>query len=126
MDAIETEGKTVDEAVASALRSLGLRSEQSEIRVIQEASAGFLGMGAKPARVRVRIGAESGLPELRNASVITHVYRHGDQVLGVLGVIGSKRMEYSRMMGLVDYVGRLVEARLNEWDFETKGLEGRK
>jgi heat-inducible transcriptional repressor len=79
-----------------------------------------------PKRVRVRIGAESGLPELASASVITHVYRHGDRVLGVLGVIGSKRMEYSRMMGLVDFVGRLVETRLNEWDIETKGLEGRK
>ena len=77
------------------------------------------------ARVRVRIGAESGLPELKNASVITHVYRHGDRVLGVLGVIGSKRMEYSRMIGLVDFVGRLVEARLNEWDAVT-GLEGSK
>jgi len=80
---------------------------------------------AVPARVRVRIGAESGLPELRNASVITHVYRHGDRVLGVLGVIGSKRMEYSRMIGLVDFVGRLVEARLNEWDNQTQ-LEGGK
>ncbi|MCR4293943.1 MAG: heat-inducible transcriptional repressor HrcA [Elusimicrobia bacterium] len=79
-----------------------------------------------PKGVRVRIGVESGLPELASASVITHVYRHGDRVLGVLGVIGSKRMEYSRMMGLVDFVGRLVETRLNEWDMETKGLEGRK
>ena len=70
------------------------------------------------AAVRVRIGAESGLEELRSASLVTHVYRHGDKVLGVLGVIGSKRMEYSKMMGLVDYVGRLVEARLQEWDKE--------
>ena len=67
---------------------------------------------------RVRIGAESGLPELRSASLVTHVYRHGDQVLGVLGILGSKRMEYSKMMGLVDYVSRLVEARLSEWDLE--------
>jgi heat-inducible transcriptional repressor len=79
---------------------------------------------SSPARVRVRIGAESGLPEFRNASVVTHVYRHGDRVLGVLGVIGSKRMEYSRMIGLVDFVGRLVETRLKEWDIETHGLEG--
>ena len=78
-----------------------------------EATDAFL-----PARVRVRIGAESGLPELRSASLVTHVYRHGDRVLGVLGVIGSKRMEYSRMMGLVDFVGRLVEARLRAWDPE--------
>lgn len=68
--------------------------------------------------VRVRIGAESGLPELKSASLVTHVYRHGDQVLGVLGILGSKRMEYSKMIGLVDYVGRLVEARLREWDLE--------
>jgi hypothetical protein len=27
-------------------------------------------------------------------------------------------MEYSRMMGLVDYIGRLVESRLQEWDEE--------
>jgi len=69
-------------------------------------------------RSRVRIGAESGLPELKSASLVTHVYRRGDQVLGVLGILGSKRMEYSRMMGLVDYVSGLVEARLGEWDRE--------
>ncbi|OGS38368.1 MAG: heat-inducible transcription repressor HrcA [Elusimicrobia bacterium RIFOXYD12_FULL_66_9] len=72
----------------------------------------------KSHRSRVRIGVESGLPELRSASLVTHVYRHGDQVLGVLGVLGSKRMEYSKMMGLVDYVSGLVEARLREWDQE--------
>jgi transcriptional regulator of heat shock response len=58
------------------------------------------------------------LPELKTASLVTHVYRHGDRVVGVLGVLGSKRMEYSKMMGLVDYVGHLVEARLREWDEE--------
>ena len=66
----------------------------------------------------MRIGEESGLPELSSASLVTHVYRHGDQVLGVLGVLGSKRMEYSKMMGLVDYVSGLVSARLREWDLE--------
>ena len=110
-----------------------LKTVQSLMRVIGEKDRLALMLekeleddAALPSRVRVRIGAESGLPELANASVITHVYRHGDRVLGVLGVIGSKRMEYSRMIGLVDFVGRLVETRLNEWDIETKGLEGRR
>jgi len=57
MPEIESEGKTIPEAVESALRSLGLTRDQVEIEVLQEASAGFLGMGAKPARVRV---AEKG------------------------------------------------------------------
>jgi spoIIIJ-associated protein len=53
MDAIEREGKTVDEALEAALRELGLRREQAQIDVLREPSAGFLGMGAKAARVRV-------------------------------------------------------------------------
>ena len=104
-----------------------LKTVQSLMRVIGEKSrlAGLLqdelkesANGKKVSRVRVRIGAESGLPELKSASLVTHVYRQGDRVLGVLGVIGSKRMEYSKMMGLVDYVGRLVEERLREWSVE--------
>ena len=68
--------------------------------------------------MRVLIGEEAGLPELKSASLVTHVYRHNDRVVGVLGILGSKRMEYSRMMGLVDYIGRLVESSLQEWDEE--------
>jgi heat-inducible transcriptional repressor len=103
-----------------------LKTVQSLMKVIGEKSrlAGLMEdelkqpAAGKLSRVRVRIGEEAGLPELKSASLVTHVYRHGDQVLGVLGVLGSKRMEYSKMMGLVDYVGSLVEARLREWDLE--------
>ncbi len=104
-----------------------LREVQALMRVIGEKDrlAGVLEQEIKearldkmPARVRVRIGEEAGLPELKSASLVTHVYRHNERVVGVLGILGSKRMEYSRMMGLVDYIGRLVESRLQEWDEE--------
>lgn len=104
-----------------------LATVQSLMRVIGEKDrlAGMLSREINeakndklPARVRVRIGEEAGLPELRSASLVTHVYRHNDRVVGVLGILGSKRMEYSRMMGLVDYIGSLVESRLQEWDEE--------
>lgn len=101
--------------VQSLMRVVGEKDRLAEVleRELQEAKKDNL-----PARVRVRIGEEAGLPELRAASLVTHVYRHGDRVVGLLGILGSKRMEYSRMMGLVDYVGRLVESRLQEWDEE--------
>ncbi|MDD5302382.1 MAG: heat-inducible transcriptional repressor HrcA [Elusimicrobia bacterium] len=127
-EAIYVEG--ADNILSQAEQFGDLKTVQSLMRVIGEKDRLAVMLekeleddAALPSRVRVRIGAESGLPELRNASVITHVYRHGDRVLGVLGVIGSKRMEYSRMIGLVDFVGRLVESRLNEWDAVTHGLE---
>lgn len=53
MKEIETEGKTVNEAVESALERLGLRREQVEVQIIQEGSSGILGFGIKPARVKI-------------------------------------------------------------------------
>jgi len=53
MDQFESEGATVAEAVEAALRSRGLRREQVEVTVLQEAASGFMGLGAKPARVRL-------------------------------------------------------------------------
>lgn len=65
MQPIETEGKSVSEAVEAALSQCGLRRDQVEITVIQEASGGFMGLGAKPARIRVtekRWGPDSPAP----------------------------------------------------------------
>jgi spoIIIJ-associated protein len=53
MKKIEAEGKTVNEAVESALKQLGLRRDQVEVQIIQEGSSGILGFGAKPARVKI-------------------------------------------------------------------------
>lgn len=101
--------------VQSLMRVIG---EKDRLAGLLEREISEVGKESMPARVRVRIGEEAGLPELKTASLVTHVYRHNERVVGVLGILGSKRMEYSRMMGLVDYIGRLVEARLQEWDEE--------
>ncbi|MBI5210990.1 MAG: Jag N-terminal domain-containing protein [Elusimicrobia bacterium] len=50
---MESEGSNVAEAVESALKKLGLRRDQVEVQVIQEGSSGFMGIGRKPAKVRV-------------------------------------------------------------------------
>ncbi|PCI36967.1 MAG: heat-inducible transcription repressor HrcA [Elusimicrobia bacterium] len=71
--------------------------------------------------VQVRIGAENSIPELKNLSLVTTVYRVAGRPVGVLGVLGGKRMEYSRMMSLVDYVGKVVSRTLEEWDDERNG-----
>lgn len=53
MDAMESEGKTVAAAVECALKKTGLRRDQVEVQILEEGSGGFLGLGAKPARVRL-------------------------------------------------------------------------
>ncbi|MFA6092873.1 MAG: RNA-binding cell elongation regulator Jag/EloR [Elusimicrobiota bacterium] len=48
------EGKNVTLAVESGLKELGLRRDQVEVQVLEEGAPGFLGIGAKPARVLLR------------------------------------------------------------------------
>ncbi|HEV2124810.1 MAG TPA: RNA-binding cell elongation regulator Jag/EloR [Chloroflexota bacterium] len=60
-NAVVVSGKTVDEAVATALQQLGLSRDEVEIEVLHAGSPGrLLGFGAEPARVRVTplVGAE--------------------------------------------------------------------
>ena len=54
MDMLTFSAKTVDEAVTKALIDLGTTSDKLEYEVIEKGSAGFLGIGAKPAISRAR------------------------------------------------------------------------
>ena len=49
----EGRGRTVDEAVSSALEQAGLRPEEARVEVMDSGSKGFLGIGAREATVRV-------------------------------------------------------------------------
>ncbi len=54
MDSIEKTAKTVEEAKQEALAELGIREEEADIEILEEASKGFLGLiGAHDAKVRV-------------------------------------------------------------------------
>jgi len=54
MSYVEKSAKTVDEAVAAALDELGITADEADITVVDQGKPGvFLGIGAKPAVVRV-------------------------------------------------------------------------
>jgi spoIIIJ-associated protein len=54
MDSVEKIAKTVDEAVAEALKALDATREQVDIEILEPGSkGGFFGIGAKPAKVKV-------------------------------------------------------------------------
>ena len=50
---LEKTGKTEDEAVAAALEELGVERDDVSVEIIERAKAGFLGIGAVPAKIRV-------------------------------------------------------------------------
>ena len=50
---VEKSGKSVEEAVAEALRELNITAEEAVIEVLEEGKKGFFGFGRKDAKVRV-------------------------------------------------------------------------
>ena len=85
-DKIETQGKTVEEAVSEALLVLGARPDEVEVEVIEEPRSGFLGiLGNRPARVRVTRKQSGGQRSARGRG------RRGGDRRGGARVEGSHR-----------------------------------
>lgn len=63
--------------------------------------------------VQIFIGRESGYDAFDDCSLVTAPYSMGDEHLGVLGVIGPKRMPYERVISVVDLTSRLLSVALN-------------
>lgn len=64
--------------------------------------------------VRLLIGAESDLAELDGLSVVTSPYGEQGKPSGALGVIGPTRMDYSKVIPMVDFTARLVSRILDQ------------
>jgi len=50
---------------------------------------------------------------MEHLSVVSSPYRAGNRMAGALGIIGPKRMEYPKMVALVDFVARVINNILN-------------
>ena len=71
----------------------------------------IIGRDLDEATVNVKIGGQD-LSELKNLSVVKTSYSYGDKIVGVLGIIGPKRMDYDKMMALVNSVSNIVNGFL--------------
>ena len=69
MSYIDVTGKTEEEAINSALAQLGMDRDDVSVEILERAKSGFLGMGAKPARVRVTYGPDEAPMEEITAPV---------------------------------------------------------
>lgn len=59
--------------------------------------------------VRIFIGSENKLFSLSGSSMIAAPFRDGQQrIVGVLGVIGPTRLNYARVVPMVDYTSKLL------------------
>ena len=73
----------------------------------------LLGDADKAQGVRIFIGSENKLFSLSGSSVILSPYKDAnDKVVGVLGVIGPTRLNYARIVPVVDYTANVITAMM--------------
>ena len=69
----------------------------------------LLGRAERAEGVRIFIGSENKLFSLSGSSTIVAPYRDGKgRIVGVIGVIGPTRLNYARVIPMVDYTARVV------------------
>jgi heat-inducible transcription repressor hrcA len=67
--------------------------------------------------VNVILGDELGIKELEDFSFVYSIYNLGG-AQGIIGVMGPKRMAYSKTMGLINHVSREVNKVINSMERE--------
>lgn len=61
--------------------------------------------GATDLEFSIRIGRENPYDDFKDMSIVTATYKIGGEKIGSFGVIGPTRMDYSRVLSVLNYVG---------------------
>ena len=109
---IEGQSKLIDAALGSADPNQ-LQKMKALFRALEEKHhlADLLEETARAPGIRVFIGAETQIEELSDFTVVASSYGltgEDARPLGTLGVIGPTRMNYQRVINLVDFTAQLV------------------
>jgi heat-inducible transcriptional repressor len=75
--------------------------------------ADLLGRAEQAEGVRIYIGSENKLFSLSGSSTVISPYRDGaGRIVGVIGVIGPTRLNYARVIPMVDYTAKVISKLL--------------
>ena len=82
---------------------------EQKTELLQLLDAGGRGQG-----IHIFVGSESGLASLDECSVVTAPYSADGQLVGTLAVVGPKRMDYERVIPIVEITARLLGTALSQ------------
>jgi len=133
LDALHTRARAVTEQIVGMLSGralyisgatnmldhpefLDLEATRNLLRMFEQRQrlAGLLAALAETDGVRVTIGDENPYEEMRACTLITSAYLYRDQVLGILGVVGPRRLPYPEIISVVDETARHVSEALSK------------
>lgn len=93
-----------------------LRKLRSILRIVEEQKTLYqiVSDAVNAESVSVKIGHELGSEELADLSVVTVPYRFGSHALGMLSILGPRRMPYARLLALASGTAETLSNRLSD------------
>ncbi|MFF2481618.1 heat-inducible transcriptional repressor HrcA [Paenibacillus sp. NPDC058071] len=70
---------------------------------------------ALPSGIQVRIGTENDHEAIANCSLITATYAIDGQSVGTIGILGPTRMEYGKVISLIDLISKDMTSMFSRW-----------
>jgi heat-inducible transcriptional repressor len=132
LDALHTRARSVTEQILAMLRGRSLyvsgainmldhpefwdiEATRELLRTFEqkEKLAELMTALAGDAGVRVTIGDENPVTAMRECTLITSTYMYRDQVLGILGVVGPRRLPYPEVIAIVNETAQHVTEALS-------------
>lgn len=108
-------GSLILRGQAKLLENLDQLARVQEIQALferleaQETMLRLLELAQRGQGVQIFIGAESGLFDSAGLSMVVAPFRNGqEQIVGAIGVIGPTRINYGRVIPVVDYTARVI------------------
>lgn len=62
--------------------------------------------------LKVRIGTENEIDEIKDCSLVTATYSINNEIIGSIGVIGPTRMEYSKVIASLNYIRKIISIEI--------------
>ena len=85
-----------------------------ELMKMLEDSSLFRQIANHEGNMAIEIGGEHELVQVDNVAVISSKFRIGDNEQGELMVVGPTRMQYNRVVALMEYMSKVIEDMYNE------------
>ncbi len=142
LDALHTRARTVTEQIVALLRGRTLyvsgainmldhrefwdiETTRELLRTFEqkERLADLMTTLAIDEGLRITIGEENPVSEMHGCTLITSTYLYRDQVVGILGVVGPRRLPYPEVIAVVDATARHVTTPTPERYFSTEWPE---
>lgn len=82
-----------------------LEEKSRLVKILNECLVGDSAAGD----VRILIGRENSAASMQRCAIISTSYQLGGDVCGTLGVVGPTRIQYGRMVAVVNYLARFIE-----------------